>query len=201
MKKAVAEGRQRARVVAQRGKSMEELGASKITRLPAISKSSEQLDQLRSMNPVGFNGEKRAVSVFANARQAQGQERDTRPDYLTRQSAEPESVQVTQGQTPNQTQRRCSLKQQPEPGEDPSLATRNSSRSTSPTLPSSFSVHVLSGPHGSVSDPPTSSRPPSETLSNPPSPRGLETSECESKPTSPSPTQTRPPCESRSVST
>ncbi|CAL9685386.1 unnamed protein product [Knipowitschia caucasica] len=41
-----AEGQQLVRVVAQRGKSMEELGATKFTRPKALSKSTEQLDQL-----------------------------------------------------------------------------------------------------------------------------------------------------------
>lgn len=199
LKKAVAEGRQRARVAAQRGKSMEELGTSKVTRLPAISKSSEQLDTLGSLTgPVGFNGDKRNVPVFPDARQAQGQGRDTRPGYVTQQSAEPESVRVTQGQTSDPTQRRSSLKNHSDPEEDPAAVTRNSSRSTSPTSPSSCRVRGLSGPHGPLSNTPTSSRPPSE--STPPSPRGLESSECESKSTSPSPTQTRPPSESRSIS-
>uniref|UniRef100_A0A3B5K3L6 Shroom family member 1 n=1 Tax=Takifugu rubripes TaxID=31033 RepID=A0A3B5K3L6_TAKRU len=123
LKKAVAEGRQRARAAAQRGKSMEELGTSKITRLPPISKSSEQLDTLGSL---------------------------TGP-------------------------RRSSLKNHSDPEEEPSAVMRNSSRSTSPTSPSSCRVRGLSGPHRPVSNTPTSSRPPSE--SNPPSPRGLESSE------------------------
>lgn len=199
LKKAVAEGRQRARVAAQRGKSMEELGTSKTTRLPAISKSSEQLDTLRSLaGPIAFNEEKRNVSVFPDTRQAQGQEGDTRPGHVTQQSAEPESVRVTQGQPPNETQRRSSLKNHPQPRDDPSAVSTNSSRSASPTSPSSCRVRVLSGPHSPVSTTPTSSRPPSE--SSPPSPRGPECSERESKSTSSSPTQTRPPNESRSIS-
>lgn len=199
LKKAVAEGQQRARVVAQRGKSMEELGTSKITRLPAISKSSEQLDQLRSLNgQVGSNRDPRKVSVFAEARQAQGQERDRRAEYIPQQAAEePETILITQGQTPNQTQRKSSLKLNPEPGEDPSVATRDSSRSTSPTSPSSCRI---SGRHGPASDTFLSSQPPRETLSDPPSPRGLDTSECGSRTILLSPTQTKPPCESRSVS-
>lgn len=193
LKKAVAEAQRRARVVAQRGKSMEELGTSKITRLPAISKSSEELDQLRSLNgQVGSNREQRKGSVFAEARQAQGHERDRRAEY------EPEAGPITQAHTPNQTQRKSSLKLNPEPGEeDPAVATRDSSRSTSPTSPSFCRT---SGSHGPASDTFTSIQPPSETLSNPPSPRGFDTSECGSRSISPSPTQTKPPCESRSVS-
>lgn len=197
LKKAVAEGQQRARVVAQRGKSMEELGTSKITRLPAISKSSEQLDQLRSSNrPAGFSREKRKVSAFAEARQAQGQERDGRAEHVPRQAAEgPETVPITQGQTPHQTQRRFSLQHSPEAGEDPSVAARDSSRSTTPTSPSSCRLSLLPGPHGLASDAFTSSRPPSET--DPASPRGLESSERGSGSISPSPTQTKAPSESR----
>lgn len=180
---------------------MEELGTGKITGLPAISKSSEQLDQLRSLNgPAGFNRETKNAAVFAEDRRAQGQERDT-PEHVTEQSAEePETVPITQGQTPNQTQRKSPIKHSAQPGDDPSVATRTSSRSTSPTSPSSCRIGVLSGSHGPVSDTSTSSRPPSEPVSTPPSPRGLETSECESKSTPPSPTQTNPPCESRSHS-
>lgn len=201
LKKAVAEAQQRARVVAQRGKSMEELGTSKITRLPAISKSSEQLDQLRSLNgPVGFNREKRKVSVSAEARQAQGQERDGKAEYVPQQTAEePESAVITQGQTPSQTQRKSSLKQTPEPGEDPSVATRTSSGSTSPTSPSSCRISLLPGAHRPASDTFTSSRPPSETLSNPPSPRGFETRGCGSRSISPAPTQTKAPYESKCI--
>lgn len=199
LKQAVAEGQQRARVVAQRGKSMEELGTSKITRLPAISKSSEQLDRLRSLNgPAGFNREKRNVSGFAQARQAQGQERDGGAEHVPQQAAEEaESVPITQGQTPNQTQTTSPLKQNPEPAEDPSVATRDFSRSTSPTSPSSCRISLLPGSHGPASDAFTSSGPPSETLSNPPSPRAAETSECGSRSIPPSPTQTKAPCESR----
>uniref|UniRef100_H3DLG8 Shroom family member 1 n=1 Tax=Tetraodon nigroviridis TaxID=99883 RepID=H3DLG8_TETNG len=175
LKKAVAEGRRRARVVAQRGKSMEELGTSKITRLPAISKSSEQLDRV------------------------QGQERDAKAENVPQQAAEePESVLITQGPTPHQTQRKSPFKQHPEPGEDPAAPTGDSSGSTSPASPSASGIGLLPGSHGPASDTFTSSRPPSETLSNPPSPRGLEDSGCGGAGSfPPSPTQTKPACESR----
>uniref|UniRef100_A0A667XB19 Shroom family member 1 n=1 Tax=Myripristis murdjan TaxID=586833 RepID=A0A667XB19_9TELE len=75
------EGQQRVRVVAQRGKSMEELGTSKHTRPLALSKSTEQLDQLssRSARPGGMLGldrEKRSMSLFRESLggKAQGQE-------------------------------------------------------------------------------------------------------------------------------
>nr|XP_057943120.1 protein Shroom1 isoform X2 [Doryrhamphus excisus] len=53
------EAQQSIRVVAHRGKSMEELGTSKLTRLSALSKSSEQLDQ---------DGDIRNISFFSEAR-------------------------------------------------------------------------------------------------------------------------------------
>ncbi|XP_054611141.1 protein Shroom1 isoform X2 [Dunckerocampus dactyliophorus] len=53
------EAQQYIRVVAHRGKSMEELGASKLTRLSALSKSSEQLDQ---------DGDTRNISFFSEGR-------------------------------------------------------------------------------------------------------------------------------------
>ncbi|XP_061818526.1 protein Shroom1 isoform X2 [Nerophis lumbriciformis] len=48
------EAQQHIRVVAQRGKSMEELGTSKLTRLSTLSKSSEQLDQVRDIKNISF---------------------------------------------------------------------------------------------------------------------------------------------------
>lgn len=178
---------------------MEELGTSKITRLPAISKSSEQLDRRRSLNvPVGFDGEQRGVSVFAESGQVQGQERDAKAENVPQQAAEePESVLITQGPTPHQTQRKSPFKQHPEPGEDPAAPTGDSSGSTSPASPSASGIGLLPGSHGPASDTFTSSRPPSETLSNPPSPRGLEDSGCGGRSFPPSPTQTKPACESR----
>lgn len=182
LKKAVAEGQRRALVVAQRGKSMEELGTSKITRLPAISKSSEQLDQLRSSDgPAGFSRETRKVW------EAQGQKRDGDAEDVPQQAAqEPGTVPITQGHT--QTQRRSN----PDPEEDFCVPTRASSGSTSPTSPSSCRISPLPASHSLPS-----SRPPSETLSNPPSPRGLEAGEGGSRSVPPSPTQTQAPCESR----
>lgn len=185
----MAEGQRRALVAAQRGKSMEELGTSKITRLPAISRSSEQLDQLRASDgPAAFGRETRKASVFAEDGQARGQERDGNAEDVPQQE-EPGTVPVTQGHTPNQTQRRSN----PEPGEDLCVPTRASSGSTSPTSPSSCRISPLPASHSLPS-----SRPPSQTLSNPPSPRGLEAAEGGSRSVPPSPTQTKAPCESRS---
>lgn len=181
---------------------MEELGTSKLTRLPALSKSSEQLDQLwrYSTGPGGLDRDKRNVSFFAEVRKAQGQDRDRKKEYLTEQAAkEPEVVgqKNTQVQTQNQTQKKSLLKQNSEPREDASEGTRNSSRSTSPASSSSSRARVQSGSYGPVADVSMYGRPPSETSSNPPSPRGLETGEREIKSSSSTPTQTKLPCENR----
>nr|XP_046267107.1 protein Shroom1 isoform X2 [Scatophagus argus] len=199
----VREGQQLVRVVAQRGKSMEELGATKLTRPSALSKSSEQLDQLWrcSTGSGGPDRDKRSVSFIAEVREAQVQNRERKKQHVTEQVAkEPEIVSQKsgQGQTPNQIQKKSLLKQNSEPGDDATVGTRSSSRSTSPASSSSSSrARVHSGSRGPVTDVLRSSRPPSETSSNPPSPRGLEASEREIKSTSSSPTQTRLPCENR----
>uniref|UniRef100_UPI0037E878C7 protein Shroom1 n=1 Tax=Semicossyphus pulcher TaxID=241346 RepID=UPI0037E878C7 len=200
--KSFPEGQQRVRVVAQRGKSMEELGASKLTRLTALSKSSEQLDQMsrHSSGPGGPDRDKRSVSFFAQAREAQGQDRGRKKGYVTEPAGEIVGQKKTQGQAQNQTQKRSVLKQNSEPEQDTSSGTRNSSRSTSPASRSSSRARVHSGSpgsHGLLTDELRSSRPPSETSSNPPSPRGLETSDGEIKSTSSTPTQTKLPFENR----
>lgn len=178
---------------------MEELGASKLTKLSALSKSSEQLDQLwrYSRGPCGLDGDKRNVSFFAEVRKAQGQDGDLKKEYVKEQVAkEPEMVgqKDTQEQTQNQTQKKSVFKQNSESGEDDSVRTRNSSRSTSPALSSSSRVRVHSGP---TTDASMTGRPPSETSSQPPSPRGLEAGEREIKSTSATPTQTKLPLENR----
>ncbi|XP_075958628.1 protein Shroom1 isoform X1 [Anarhichas minor] len=201
--KPAAEVQQRVRVVAERGKSMEELGASKLTRPSALSKSSEQLDQLwrDSTRPVGPDGDKRGVPFFAEVREAQGPDRGRKKQNVTEQvGKEPEIVgqTSTQGQTPNQTQKRSLLKENSEPGEDATVGTKNPSRSTSPASCYSSRARVHSGSpgsHGPVTDGFRSSTPASETTSDPPSPRCLETSEREIKSTTSTPTQTKLPCE------
>ncbi|XP_037604837.1 protein Shroom1 isoform X2 [Sebastes umbrosus] len=201
--KPVPEGQQRVRVVAQRGKSMEELGASKLTRPSALSRSSEQLDQLwrDSTGPGEPDRDKRSVLVFAEVREAQGQDRGRKKQNVAKQAGkEPEIVgeKSTQGQTQNQTQKTSLLNS--EPGEEATVGTRNSSRSTSPASCSSSRARVHSGSpgsHGPGTDEFRSSRLPSETSSDPPSPRCLETSEREIKSTSSTPTQTKLPCENR----
>ncbi|CAJ1063528.1 protein Shroom1 [Xyrichtys novacula] len=195
------EVQQRVRVVAQRGKSMEELGASKLTRLSALSKSSEQLDQMSrySCGPGGLDREKRGVTFFAEVRDIQGQDRGRKKQFIIEQAREIFSPRKTQGQAPNQTQRRSLLKQNSDPEQDAS-GTRSSSRSTSPASRSSSRARAQSGSPGShslVTDEFKSSGPPSETASHPPSPRGLDTSEGEIKSTSSTPTQTKLPFESR----
>ncbi|XP_042287682.1 protein Shroom1 isoform X1 [Thunnus maccoyii] len=207
---SVPEGHQRVRVVAQRGKSMEELGASKLTRPSALSKSSEQLDQLwrHSSGSGGPGGDKRNVSFLAEVREAQGQERGRKKQYVLDQAGKEVGRKNTQGQTQNHTQKKSPLKQNSEPalcsvedaGPFTTAGTRNLSRSTSPASCSSSRARVHSaspGSHGPVTDEIRSSRPPSETSSNPPSPRGQETSEREIKSTSSTPTQTKLPCEKR----
>lgn len=191
------EGQQRARVVAQRGKSMEELGASKLTRLSALSKSSEQLDQIsRHSSGPGLDRDKRSVSFFAEVRKAQGQDRGRRKEHVPEPAGEKVGLMQTQGQTQNQTQKKSLLKQNSEPEQDTLAGTRNSSRSTSPASHSSSQARVRSGSPGSHG-PVETSRSPSETSSSPPSPRGPDTSEGEIKSTSSTPTQTKLPFESR----
>lgn len=192
---------------------MEELGASKLTRPSAMSKSSEQLDQLwrHSSGPGGPDGDKRNVSFFAEVREAQGQERGRKRQYvLDRAGKEPAIIgqKNAQGQTQNHAQKKSPLKQNSEPvlgsAEDATslttVGTRNSSRSTSPASRSSSRARVHSaspGFHASVTNEIKSSRPTSETSSNPPSPRGQETSEREAKSSSSTAIQTKPPCENR----
>lgn len=196
--KAAAEGQQLFRVVAQRGKSMEELAASKLTRLSALSRSSEQLDQFRrsSTGPGGQDREEN-VSFFDEIREAYVEDRDRKKEYLRKHSAKEPDQKTTWGQTQNQTEKKSLLKQHSESGEDPIVGTRNSSRPTSPTSTSSR-TRVHSRSHGL--DMLTSTQPPSETLSTPPSPSNLETSEKELKSASSSPTQTKHTCEMRPCS-
>ncbi|KAK1882219.1 Protein Shroom1 [Dissostichus eleginoides] len=72
--KPAPESQQRVRVVAQRGKSMEELGASKLPRPSAMSKSSEQLDQLwrDPTEPGGPVKDKRSVHSLLKSEKPRG---------------------------------------------------------------------------------------------------------------------------------
>lgn len=175
---------------------MEELGASKLTRLPALSRSSEQLDQLwrDPSGPGAADRHKRNAPLFAEVRDAQGQDknRDRKKDYVKEQGAKmPEAValQNPQGQTQNPTQIRSVSRQDSEPEEE----ARNSSRSTSPaSFHSSSRARVQSGSAADVSG-----RRPSNSSSNPPSPRVQEPAEIEIRSSRSSPTQTKLPCENR----
>ncbi|KAJ8408810.1 hypothetical protein AAFF_G00246280 [Aldrovandia affinis] len=75
------------RVVAPRGKSMEELGVSRVSGPPILSKSSDQLDQLRSKQS-GPVREKRGVSFFSEEEEKlQGH---TRRKSLLKQDSAPQ---------------------------------------------------------------------------------------------------------------
>uniref|UniRef100_A0A1A7Y837 Shroom family member 1 n=1 Tax=Iconisemion striatum TaxID=60296 RepID=A0A1A7Y837_9TELE len=186
--KQIPEGQQRARKVAQRGKSMEELGASKPTKIEAMSKSSEQLDKLSRNWSLGLERQERSASNFAEERNLQQREnqKDKEPEIVGQKN--------TQGHVQNQIQKPPLLKQSSEHGQDGTKGERSSSRSNSPTS-TSFSrarVHSASpGSHVAVADEFRSERSPSENLSNPPSPRGQNISEKEMKSTSSTPTRTK----------
>ncbi|KAM6907123.1 protein Shroom1 [Xenentodon cancila] len=195
--KPVPEGQQRVRVVAQRGKSMEELGGSKLTKLSAQSKSSEHLDQWRhSDGPGRPDRDRTRASYYVEVRETHWQESGRKSQIVQ----EPEFAgQInTQGQTQNQTKKKAQLKQCSVPGEEAPARERTSSRSNSP--PSNFSfragVHSASpGSHGPITDELGSIRKPSETCINPPPFKGQEISERELNPTLSTPTPTKLPCE------
>lgn len=197
--KPAPEVQQHVRVVAQRGKSMEELGALKVTRPSALSKSSEQLDQLWNSS-TGPEGSDKDISFIAEAKvQKRGKKKQ---NLMEQEAKEPEIVvqKNTQGHTENQTQKKSQLKQNSEPQEDATVGTRNSSRPTSPAFCSSFRARIHSGSSGShspVTDEFKGFRLPNESASSLPSPRGPETGERELKSTSSTPTQTKPPFENR----
>lgn len=214
--KAAPEGQQRVRVVAPRGKSMEELGALKLARPSALSKSSEQLDRLwrHSTGSGEPDRDKRSIACFpADVQEvkAQGQDRGRKSRWESHEAGKEQDIteKITQGHVQNQTQTKLPLKQNSEPipssGEDAAplntIGMRNRSRSTSPASGSSSRLRVHSGSpssQGPVTDDfRSSSRPPSEASSNPPSPRDQETSEREVRSTSSTPTQTKPPYENR----
>ncbi|KAF3705622.1 Protein Shroom1 APX Apical protein [Channa argus] len=189
------EGWQLVRVVAQRGKSMEELGASTINKTSGLSKSSEQLDQLWSRS-TRQAGPDRDVPFIVEARGTKGQERGRKKQPLVEVGKEMEMVihKNTQGQ--NQTQNKPLFKQNSEPQEIATAGTRSSSRPTSPAPCSSLRGRVHSGSPGSQG-PVTDEFRSSDTSSNPPSPRALETSEREIKSTSSTPTRTKLPFDNR----
>ncbi|XP_037323016.2 protein Shroom1 [Pungitius pungitius] len=192
--KPPADLQQRVRMVSQRGKSMEELGSSKLTGPSALSKSSEHLDQLlrHFTRPVGPDRDTRGLSLFAGRDQGR-----KRPNVTEQAGREPEFVgqKSAQGQTLSQTRRRSLSKENSEPGEE---APNTSSRSTSPAP--STRARVLSGSpgsHGPVTDDLRAGGPPVETSVDPPSPNCLEISEREVTSSPQAPTETKLPWESR----
>ncbi|XP_049598510.1 protein Shroom1 [Syngnathus scovelli] len=185
---ATPETQQQKRVIAHRGKSMEELGASKITKMSALSKSSEQLDQ--------EGRDMRNLSFFAEVSEAQGNQ-SGRKKY-------PAENQTDVSDLKGQTQRKYILKHNSDPvdGEDiglkPTTGRRSLSRSHSPT--SCLSSKGKRQSAGSCS-PPTdkflSSKPPIEAPSYRHSPRSQESSEREARSIVSSTTQINPLCENK----
>ncbi|KAM8835702.1 protein Shroom1 isoform 1-T2 [Synchiropus picturatus] len=176
------------RMVAQRGKSMEELGATKLTKISALSKSSEQLDQLWRKSARDVESEKDKRNMFAQDREAQGQERARKSQQVSNQiGKEPE---VTRPKTLKDTKTR-------------SLDVEGSTRVTARTPAGSISPAsqakesiASAGSHSPVTDECKSVGPPSESP-DPVSPCGQESGEKEIKSTSSTPTQIKPPCENR----
>ncbi|KAK7926308.1 hypothetical protein WMY93_008618 [Mugilogobius chulae] len=177
-----AEGQQPIRVVAQRGKSMEELGTTTFTRPKAFSKSTEQLDQLwrhstrlepdRSSKIVSNTDVKEREEIRLSKSQELVQNQDWQK-------------QSTQGQT---KQKKSPVKQNSEPilgGKDDVLELKDSD--SSPGSCSSARARIHS--HGAV---------PNEPWTNPPEcPSGQDPGEREMKSTSSSPSQTKPSYENR----
>nr|XP_015816868.2 protein Shroom1 [Nothobranchius furzeri]XP_015816869.2 protein Shroom1 [Nothobranchius furzeri] len=195
--KQIPEGQQRARKVAQRGKSMEELGASKPAKVEAMSKSSEELDNLARNWSLGLERQERSASNVAEERKFQQREnqKDKEPEVVGQKN--------TQGHVQNQIQRNPLLKQSSELGQEGTKGERSSSRSSSPTSTSSSRARVCSaslGSHVAIADEFRSERSPSESLSNPPSPRGQNINEREMKSTSSTPSRTKHLSESTSCS-
>ncbi|XP_068601095.1 protein Shroom1 [Brachionichthys hirsutus] len=193
------EGQHQGRVVAPRGKSMEELGALKLAKPSARSKSSEQLDQLRrcSIERGGPDADKSNGLFFANIREGHRQDREKSKQYTAEPAAkEPETVvqKSTQGHAQNQT-KKMPL-QNSEPGEDTEICSRNSSRSNSPSSFLSLRARVHPGSHSPASGGFRSTPLVSETPSNPPSPKGLD-GEMELKFSTSTPIQTTHPGETR----
>ncbi|XP_046876019.1 protein Shroom1 isoform X1 [Hypomesus transpacificus] len=170
---------QRIRVTAPRGKSMEELGISQVTRPSVLSQSSEQLDLYQS-RPSG-PGQEKAFS------RGEAEQTTQRPE------------KIHHGREHAQTQRKPLFKQHSAPqfcNEDKPLSvtreTRNSSRSTSPSSSASSRTRAHSdSPRWSGSGPAiladkATTGPPSEAAV-PPTSRGQEPSENEVEASSPVP--------------
>ncbi|KAF7670430.1 hypothetical protein LDENG_00199790 [Lucifuga dentata] len=167
------EGQQHVRVVAQRGKSMEELGASKLTKTCALSKSSEQLDQLwrHSTGPgavLGWDREKRSVSVFGEIQggKAQGQERGRKNHCFSEQAGDEQEIveqQNIQELMQNQTQKKSVFKQDSELAqgsrEEAGPLTTEGTKNLSTSTPSASSsrARVSNGSAGSHGSTPSAS--------------------------------------------
>lgn len=170
-----AEGQQPVRVVAQRGKSMEELGSAKFTRPKALSKSTEQLDQLWR-HSAQSEPQQSVKSLSNDAQDVTAQETST----IVINTVLPQ-LQSTQGQ-PNQTQRKPPVKQNSEP-----ILGSNDDDSEDKDKSSSTRTRILS--HGAL---------PTAAWTNPAdSLRGQDLGEREMKSTSSSPTQTKSGYENR----
>ncbi|XP_034033912.1 protein Shroom3 isoform X2 [Thalassophryne amazonica] len=189
--KEAHEGQRHIRVVAQRGKSMEELGASKLTKITALSKSSEQLDQLwrHSSGPgveLGLSKDKRSVSFFAEVKEEKSrcQERWRKSRSVSEHAGKESEIVARknpQEHTSSQMEKKPLLKQDSllcsgEDAEPVVAGIRNLSRSSSPSNFSCSQFRFHSGSpesNGMVTDEFRSSN----KMSNPLSPRHQETSE------------------------
>ncbi|XP_057676513.1 protein Shroom1 isoform X2 [Corythoichthys intestinalis] len=182
------------RVVAQRGKSMEELGASKLTRLSTLSKSSEQLDQ--ACREVGNS------SLFAEVKEAQGMERGWKK-YALNLAKKETDISDLKGPAQFDTEKKSNLNPASDPapvdGEEiglkPTTGRRNLSGSHSPTSCwSSRGKRKSSGSRSPPTDKFLSSKPPLEVSH---CLGGQETIEREVRSTMFSTTQMKQPCENK----
>ena len=174
---------QRVRVVAQRGKSMEELGTMKCSRPPVLSKSSDQLEQL--WDPTARPGmENRSLpSVLDDGRldetaHIQGLEQARqRMETLGLERTQPQ--QWTHKRTPSKagSDRQLAVDEESGPAAEPEATSLSSS--ASPASSNFSGVRIPSGTpssHGPVLDESRLSLPGSEP-SDPQSPNGPETRE------------------------
>lgn len=192
-------GEQRVRVVAPRGKSMEELGTVRYSRPPVLSKSSEQLDQL--WNPPERAGRDRRKPSGSDSGRCdemahlQGVEQ-------ARQGLETLGLEKTHRRTASKADSTSQLGADEETRPAVNADAKDSSRSTSPASSNSSRVRIPSGTpssKGSVRDEARLSVPGSESPDLQ-SPSGPQTRERDVKSTSASPSlisQARSPKESK----
>ncbi|XP_061659512.1 protein Shroom3 [Syngnathoides biaculeatus] len=190
------EAQQQIRKIAHRGKSVEELEAFKLTRMSALSKSSEQLDQACR--------DVRNVSLFAEVREAQDRERGRKKYGLN--AAEKTDISDLMGQAQIDTQKKSSLKHNSDPapldvedvGLNATTGRRTLSGSHSPTsCLSSRGKRQSSGSRSPPTDRFLSNKPPIEASSSTHSRGDQETIEKAPLSTFSSPTQIKQPCENR----